>query len=643
MFEAKFQSFADAASSHDSAARVGALRDKLARDGLDGFLIPRADAHQNEYVPKNAERLAWLTGFTGSAGFAIVLKDAAAVFVDGRYAIQVRQEIDGRIFAPIDIARRRLPPGLPNMAVEGARIGYDPWVQTSGQIERFAKALECRKITLVALETNPIDALWRDRPEEPRGPVAIHPAALCRRKRGVEDQETAREPERRGRGADLRPARDLLGLQHSRRRCRAYADRARFRPSAEGRRADALRRRRQARPKTRAALQKFLVLRSPRALVADLAQAGKRGETVLFDSATAPVKLVETLRAAGGRPRTGDDPAALPKAIKNRAELAGARAAHVRDGAALTRFLAWFTEAAPKGALTEISAAEALETFRRENGDLRDISFPTISAFGEHAAIPHYRVTEKSNLKIGRGVYLVDSGGQYLDGTTDVTRTLVIGRASKQFRDHFTRVLKGHIAIARAVFPKGVSGAQLDAFARRALWEAGLDFDHGVGHGVGAYLSVHEGPQRISRLGATPLVPGMILSNEPGYYRAGEYGIRLENLVIVEKRDIAGAEREMLWFRNHHARALRPERRRAKAHEPRGDRLAQRLSRERAADAFAARRRQDAGLVARGDASDLIRRRVRRRHRTFAASSHSLYANVIETPSRRRESAAQLA
>jgi Xaa-Pro aminopeptidase len=295
--------------------------------------------------------------------------------------------------------------------------------------------------------------------------------------------------------------------------------------------------------KTRAALEKFLTLRAPESLVADLTEAGARGETVLFDAGTAPAKLVETLRAAGGKPRVTDDPAALPKAIKNATELAGARAAHVRDGAALTRFLAWFAEAAPKGALTEISAAQALETFRRESGDLRDISFPTISAFGEHAAIPHYRVTEKSDLKIGKGVYLVDSGAQYPDGTTDVTRTVVVGRASKQLKDHFTRVLKGHIAIARAVFPKGVSGAQLDAFARRPLWEAGLDFDHGVGHGVGSYLSVHEGPQRISKLGTTPLVPGMILSNEPGYYRAGEYGIRLENLVIVEKREIAGAER----------------------------------------------------------------------------------------------------
>lgn len=548
MFEAKFQSFADAASSHDSAARVAALRAALTRQNLDGYLLPRADAHQNEYVPKSAERLAWLTGFTGSAGFAIVLRTGAAIFVDGRYTIQVRQEIDGALFKALDIAETAPAQWLAAHAREVARIGYDPWLHTSGQIERFAKALEGKGVELVALEANPIDQLWTDRPAEPVGPVALHPPRyagettaskikkLKERLAGA-DALLMSDPHSicwafNIRGADVAhtPIALCFALLPKEGAPRLYIDDAKL---------DA---------KTRAALEKIVSLRAPAALVDDLAEAGKGGETVLFDAATAPVKLVETLRAAGGKPRVADDPAALPKAIKNKAELNGARAAHSRDGAALTRFLAWFAAAAPKGGLTEISAAEALETFRRETGDLRDISFPTISAFGEHAAIPHYRVTEKSNLKIGKGVYLVDSGAQYLDGTTDVTRTVVVGRASRQLREHYTRVLKGHIAIARAVFPKGVSGAQLDAFARRPLWEAGLDFDHGTGHGVGAYLSVHEGPQRISRLGMTPLQPGMILSNEPGYYRAGEYGIRLENLVIVEKREIAGAEREMYGF-----------------------------------------------------------------------------------------------
>jgi Xaa-Pro aminopeptidase len=548
MFEAKFQSFADASSSHDSAARVAALREELARQKLDGFLVPRADAHQNEYVPKSAERLAWLTGFTGSAGFAIVIATEAAIFVDGRYVIQVRQEIDGAIFKPIDIGETAPSAWLAEHGREGARIGYDPWIHTIGQIERFAKACETRKIELVAVDANPIDALWTDRPPEPAGHVALHPpryagetaAAKIRKLRDAlkgADAALMSDPHAicwafNIRGADVAHTPIALAFAWLPKEGAPtlYLDDAKL---------DA---------KTRGTLEKFLTLRAPAALVDDLAAAGKRGETILFDAATAPAKLVETLRGAGGKPRVTEDPAALPKAIKNKAELEGAREAHIRDGAALTRFLAWFSEAAPKGALTEISAAEALETFRRENGDLRDISFPTISAFGEHAAIPHYRVTEKSNLKIGKGVYLVDSGAQYPDGTTDVTRTVVVGRASKQLKDHFTRVLKGHIAIARAVFPKGVSGAQLDAFARRYLWEAGLDFDHGVGHGVGSYLSVHEGPQRISKLGTTPLQPGMILSNEPGYYRAGEYGVRLENLVIVERREIAGAEREMYGF-----------------------------------------------------------------------------------------------
>ncbi len=548
MFEAKFQSFADASSPHDSAARVAALREELARQGLDGFLLPRADAHQNEYVPKGAERLAWLTGFTGSAGFAIVLAAEAAIFVDGRYVIQVRQEIDGKTFTPIDISETAPSAWLAEHARAGARIGYDPWVHTSGQIERFAKAAEGKKIELVALDANPIDALWIDRPAEPLGQAVIHPARYA--------GETAASKIKKLRAALKGADAALMSDPHA--ICWAFNIRGsdvahtpivlafailpkEGAPTLyiDDAKVDA---------KTRATLEKFLTLRAPAALIDDLTEAGRRGETVMFDAATAPVKLIETLRGAGGKPRVTEDPAALPKAIKNKAELAGAREAHIRDGAALTRFLAWFSEAAPKGALSEIAAAEAMETFRRENGDLRDISFPTISAFGEHAAIPHYRVTENSNLKIGKGVYLIDSGAQYVDGTTDVTRTVVVGRASKQFKDHFTRVLKGHIAIARAVFPKGVSGAQLDAFARRYLWEAGLDFDHGVGHGVGSYLSVHEGPQRISKMGTTPLQPGMILSNEPGYYRAGEYGIRLENLVIVEKREIAGAERETYGF-----------------------------------------------------------------------------------------------
>jgi Xaa-Pro aminopeptidase len=548
MFEAKFQTFADASLSCASGPRLKSLRDKLAEDNLDGFLVPRADEHQNEYVPPCAERLAWLTGFAGSAGFAIVLHKEAAIFVDGRYVLQVRGEIDETLFTPLDISEVQPARWLGDHAAKGARIGYDPWVHTSGQIERFAKALEGKGIELVPLAQNPIDAVWDDRPPAPLGQIAIHPPryagasvksklALIRKKMEGAEALLLSDPHSLAwifniRGADVAhtPIALAFALLPAEGTPTLYVEDAKLAP------------------KVKAALEKFLSVAPPGRLIEDLRDAGAREVSVMFDSATAPAKLVETLREAGGKPRLGEDPVALPKAIKNDSELAGMREAHIRDGVALVRFLAWFEEEAPKGKLTEISAVEALESFRREGGDLRDISFPTISAFGPHAAIPHYRVSETSNLKIGRGVYLVDSGAQYLDGTTDVTRTVVVGRASKQLRDHFTRVLKGHIAISRAVFPRGVSGSQLDGFARRYLWEAGLDFDHGVGHGVGAYLSVHEGPQRISKFGSVPLEPGMILSNEPGYYRAGEYGIRLENLIVVEPREIRGGEREMRAF-----------------------------------------------------------------------------------------------
>jgi Xaa-Pro aminopeptidase len=548
MFESRFQSFADESAPHDGAGRLAALRAELKRLGIDGFIVPRADEHQNEYVPKSAERLAWLTGFTGSAGTAIVLADEAAIFIDGRYVLQAPQEVDTKLIATLDVSATPPSRWLAEHARSGAKIGYDPWVHTPAQIERFAKALEGKDVTLTPLAQNPIDAIWSDRPSPPVGRVSLYSQRLAgqsakgkfariRKALTGADALFISDPHALAwafniRGEDVAHTPIALGfaLLPKDGKARLYLDPAKLSD------------------KVRAGLDALAEIDAPERIAEDLALRGGRGETVLFDSATAPAKLVDAFREAGGKPRLGDDPIALLKAVKNETELAGARAAHLRDGVALTRFLAWFAEQAPTGEITEIDAAQALETFRRETGELRDVSFPTISAFGPHAAIPHYRVTEKSNLRIGRGVYLVDSGAQYLDGTTDVTRTVVVGRPSKPLREHFTRVLQGHIAIARAVFPAGVSGAQIDAFARRSLWEAGLDFDHGTGHGVGAYLSVHEGPQRISKLGTTPLQPGMILSNEPGYYRAGEYGIRLENLIVVERREIAGAEREMLGF-----------------------------------------------------------------------------------------------
>src|SRR5208283_2493938 len=548
MFEAKFQSFTDTERGVDTGAKLKTLRARLSVLGLDGFIVPRADEHQNEYVAPCSERLAWLTGFSGSAGVAVVLKKEAAIFVDGRYVLQVKQEIDAKLFAAQELTATPPARWLADRVERGARIGYDPLVHTNRQIDAFAKALAAKRAELVPIEPNPIDEIWTDRPAAPLGPVWLHPTRLA----GKSVLEKLAELRRVFAGANAL----LLSDPHSiawtfniRGSDVAHTPIALAFALIPARGAPTLYvDGRKIRGEVREALEKILVIAPAQNLRGDLVELGEKRKTVLFDQATAPVLLVEALREAGGKPRLVEDPAALPKAVKNPRELAGIRTAHVRDGAALTRFLAWFEKEAVKGELTEIAAAQALETFRRESGLLRDISFPTISAFGPHAAIPHYRVTERSNLKIERGIYLVDSGGQYLDGTTDVTRTVAVGYAARPVREHFTRVLKGHIAIAAAVFPKGVTGAQLDAMARRPLWEAGLDFDHSVGHGVGAYLGVHEGPQRIAKMGHTPLEPGMILSNEPGYYRAGEYGIRLENLVVVERREIKGAEREMLGF-----------------------------------------------------------------------------------------------
>ncbi|MCI4678617.1 aminopeptidase P family protein [Rhodoblastus acidophilus] len=547
MFDSHFQTYEEAADPSLGAPRLKMLRARLKAMKLDGFLIPRADAHQNEYVAPCEERLAWLTGFTGSAGFAIVLADKAAMFVDGRYTIQAREQVDAKAFALVPLGETPPSEWLAKNAKKGARIGYDPWLHTNGQIARFETAAKKAEARLVAVEENPLDLLWEDRPTPPRGRVVLHPqkhageAAAKKLKRVAEmlsaDALLVSDPHALAwafnlRGGDVAHTPIALGyaLIPRRGKPRLFLDPEKLNS------------------RTANALGKLAHLSPPDFLPDALKELGAKKQKVLFDAGTAPERLARLFTEAGGQAEIGNDPIALMKARKNAAELAGARAAHLRDGVAMARFLCWFDKTAPRGRLTEIAAAQALETFRRESGELRDISFPTISAAGSHAALPHYRVTEKSNARIGKGVYLVDSGAQYPDGTTDVTRTLAVGRASKAASRANTLVLKGHIAIARAIFPEGTSGAQIDAFARRPLWEAGLDFDHGTGHGVGSYLSVHEGPQRISKLGGAALEPGMILSNEPGYYREGAFGIRIENLVAVEKRNIAGAEREMLGF-----------------------------------------------------------------------------------------------
>ena len=548
MFESHFQTFTETADPTQGRARLGLLRGELRKRGLQGFVVPRSDEHQNEYAPPCTERLAWLTGFTGSAGSAIVLRDAAAIFVDGRYTIQVREQVDVTCFTPVAIAQTTPEQWLEQNAKTGDRIGYDAWLLTPGQLRRLADAAKNAGASLVALDDNPLDHVWSDRPAPPLAPVRLHPKRYAgedsaKKLQRIEkalvrvDALVVSDPHAVAwafniRGQDV--AHTPLPLAFA-----LIAKGARPVLYVEPLKLDA---------QVRAALESLCEIAEPARLLADLKRLGEEGATVRFDAATAAAKLTQTLDCAGGKADVGADPIALMKACKNATEIKGARAAHLRDGAAMARFLAWFSVASKGGRLTEIAAAQALETFRRETGKLKDVSFPSISGAGPNGAIVHYRVTEATNRIIGKGLYLIDSGAQYEDGTTDITRTLAVGKPTAEMRDRFTRVLKGHIGIARAVFPKGVTGAQIDVLARLPLWEAGLDFDHGTGHGVGSYLSVHEGPQRISKVSSVALEPGMILSNEPGYYKTGAYGIRIENLIVVKKADVAGAERDMLDF-----------------------------------------------------------------------------------------------
>ncbi|MBK9081683.1 MAG: aminopeptidase P family protein [Rhizobiales bacterium] len=548
MFEARLQSFDETSDPSRVAPRLAALRAELTRRGLDGFIVPRSDEHQNEYVQKSAERLGWLTGFTGSAGLAIALGKTAALFVDGRYTLQAKAQSDARSFAQIHLIENPPEGWLEANAPAGGRIGYDPWLMTADQVKRLARAVAAAGAELVAVDSNPVDAVWADRPLMPPAPVSLHPPrfagesaarkiARVKKALGKTDALVVSDPHSvawlfniRGGDVGYTPLPLAFAIVPRDDKPRLYIDGAKL--------SDAV----------RARLANLADIEAPDALTSDLARLGAAAKTVRFDATTAPALLSQTLEKAGGKAEIGTDPTALMKAAKNAAELAGTRAAHIRDGAAMTRFLCWFDAEARKGKLTEIDAVAALETFRRETGALKDLSFPAISGAGPHSALPHYRVNTRSNRRIEKGIFLIDSGGQYQDGTTDITRTIAVGKPTAEMRDRYTRVLKGHIAIAQIVFPRGTTGAQLDPFARQALWQAGLDFDHGTGHGIGSYLSVHEGPQRLAKTGVTPLVEGMILSNEPGYYKPGHWGIRIENLLVVERREIKGAEREMLGF-----------------------------------------------------------------------------------------------
>ncbi len=541
------------------AGRLEGLRTELARRRLDGFVVPLADEHQGEFIAARARRLAWLTGFTGSAGTAVVLAKKAALFVDGRYTLQAAEEVDPARYTVHHVTESPPDDWIAANLGAGAKLGYDPWLHTPDGVARLVAACTRAGATAVAVEANPVDAVWTDQPAPPLAPAVPHPLRYAGRSAVAKRREIGTVLKKAGqdaaflsapdsicwllnmRGADVphSPLALSFAIVHSGGRVELYID---PRKPAKG---------------LARHLGSGVTLKPPKALGEALDALGRATRRVRIDPATAPAWVADRLEKAGAAVVRGPDPCTLPKAIKTTAEIEGTRTAHLRDGAALCRFLAWLGPEVRKGGLTEITAADALEQFRETGALYRGLSFGTISGAGPNGAIVHYHATERSNRILAPGeVYLVDSGAQYLDGTTDVTRTVFLAgsgarsRAPAEARDRFTRVLKGQIALALQRFPAGTTGSQLDPLARAALWQAGLDYDHGTGHGVGSYLGVHEGPQRISRVASNvALQPGMIVSNEPGYYKTGAYGIRIENLVLVrEAAPEPGGERDLLEF-----------------------------------------------------------------------------------------------
>ncbi len=540
------------------ASRLAALRQELGDRGLDGFIVPLADEHQGEFIPPRARRLAWLTGFTGSAGTAIVLKDKAAIFVDGRYTLQVRDQIDDGLFDPRHVTESPPHEWIAENLEAGAVLGYDSWLHTPDAVDRLRAACDHARAQFRAADGNPVDAIWTDQPARPLAPVQIHDFRHAGRdskqKRDAVQQEISNlaadaviltAPESicwllniRGGDVPNTPLTLCYAILGGDGGVDLFIDERKLTPEA---------------------LHTFdgdIRVQSPDRLGPMLDERGTAGHKILLDPKSASSWIFDRLKTSGATIVKGDDPCILSKSCKHETELAGTRAAHIRDGAALCRFLAWLAREAPAGRVDELSAVERLYEFRTENDLFQGGSFDTISGAGPNGAIVHYHAEPASNRKLEAGmVYLVDSGGQYLDGTTDVTRTVFIAGPNAKpaiappsdSRDRFTRVLKGHIALAQARFPAGTSGGQLDTLARAPLWRVGCDYDHGTGHGVGSYLGVHEGPARIGKQSSTvPLRPGMIMSNEPGFYKAGEYGIRIENLVIVTPTENDTGERDML-------------------------------------------------------------------------------------------------
>ncbi len=533
-------------------AHLPLLRSALSLRGLDGFIVPHEDEYQNEYLPAATDRLAWLTGFTGSAGAAVVMKTKAVVLVDGRYTLQVRDQVDNALFAFADLVETGIAGWLRENAKKGDKFGYDPRLHSPDSLGAIENAARVAGAELLAQDSNPIDMVWDDQPSMPDAPLSVHALEFAGKPHGEKIAQIAETLKKtsvdaavitspasiawlfniRGQDVACSPLPLSTALVRADGTAELFVNPVKVTDEVQ------------------AHLGNSVAIHTEENLPGALKKL--KNANVSLDPGTASAWIFEQVKKSGGTVYRAPDPCALPRACKNETEVEGARRAHIRDGAALTRFLCFMAgEEGQSGQMDEISAAQKLESFRADTGALTDLSFESISGAGANGAIVHYRVTNASNIKLEQGtLYLIDSGGQYRDGTTDVTRTIAIGNPTDEMCDRFTRVLKGHIALSRVRFPAGTTGTHLDTLARAALWEAGLDYAHGTGHGVGSYLGVHEGPQRIARAwNDTPLMPGMIVSNEPGYYKTGEYGIRIENLqVVTEAEAIDGGDTPMLGF-----------------------------------------------------------------------------------------------
>jgi len=548
-----FQSYEPISDRSFAANHLPKLRAQLKAQNLDGFIVPHDDEYQNEYIPDYAERLMWISGFSGSAGSAIVFHATAIMFTDGRYTLQVRQQVDDQFFSYEDVETTTPATWLNANGPKGTRIGYDPMLHTMNDLRQLERAAKTRGFELVSVNQNPIDQTWTDQPAIPSTRALPHNLAFAGKASSEKRNEIAKTLVEKKADAVLITAPPSIAWLFNIRGsdvARTPLSLARAIITSDGSATLFI-----APEKVGNDLPGFLGddvdIRAESDVTNALETLATASKRVAIDPGLTPVKYVKTLTDSGATTIDMIDPCALPRATKNETEINGTRTAHIRDGAAVTRFLHWLAKDAQTGNIDEITAAKKLESFRRELDSLKDISFDSISGAGSNGAICHYKVSTETNKKLDlNSLFLIDSGGQYPDGTTDITRTVPIGQATQEMRDRFTRVLKGHIALAVIKFPTGTTGHQLDAIARQPLWEMGLDYDHGTGHGVGSFLGVHEGPQRISKAPNTQaLQPGMILSNEPGYYKAGEFGIRIENLIVVNPpMPIESDEREMLSF-----------------------------------------------------------------------------------------------